>query len=173
MKVTVSDSDSSTLRKTFWPAALALTVMWCSSHTLWRWDGAGRHTERLVHFVIFGLMATLLSRLPAVQRLRPLGLYSIVLVVSVFGVADSFRRGLHGGTHTDFFLGLSDALGAATGTVLYANFNWYRGLLETPTRTLIVKRQIEMPATPCVIPVNGFSQGQPTPRRAALAGRAA
>ena len=114
-----------------WPIALALTVAYCSSSAvpetfalmMFKWD-------KVVHFGIFGLMATLLARLRWVQHRAPLGAYAAVLLVAVFAATDELHQSFTPGRCCDFYDWLAVTLGAATFVVLYVRSTAYRTLLE-------------------------------------------
>lgn len=85
--------------------------------------------DKIVHFSVFGLLATLLARCPGVRRFR----YAIALV-SLFGISDEFRQSFTPGRSVEFADWMADTLGAATAVTLYAFWPWYRRLLEFPLR---------------------------------------
>lgn len=87
------------------------------------------HFDKVAHFSIFGLLATLIARCPGVRRFR----YAI-LIVSLFGISDEFRQSFTPGRSVEFADWMADTLGAATAVSLYAFWPWYRRLLETPLR---------------------------------------
>src|SRR5262245_39928006 len=89
----MSFSQSTTERwKMIWPAALAVTVVWCSNHALPEWAQPKLGEDKLEHLLVFGLMATLLARLAAVQRTRPFGIYAAAFAVSTFGITDELHQ---------------------------------------------------------------------------------
>ncbi len=114
-----------------WPIALALTVAYCSSQAvpesfalmMFKWD-------KVVHFVIFGLMATLLARLRWVQHRAPFGAYAAVLLVAVFAATDELHQSFTPGRCCDIYDWLADTLGAATFVAFYVRSTAYRKLLE-------------------------------------------
>lgn len=85
--------------------------------------------DKLIHFSVFGLLATLVARCPGVHRFR----YAI-LVVSCFGIADEIRQSFTPGRSVEFADWIADTSGALTAVMLYAFWPWYRRLLETPLR---------------------------------------
>ena len=123
--------------------ALAATVAWCSGHALPGWARPRYEDDKIVHLLVFGLMATLLARLATVQRTRLLGIYTAVLIVSVFGMTDELHQHFTPGRTVDVFDWLSDTVGAALATILYAHWHWYRRTLETPIWRLFAKRADE------------------------------
>ena len=85
--------------------------------------------DKLVHFSVFGLLATLVARSPGLRRLG----YAIV-IVSAFGFTDEIRQSFTPGRSVEFADWLADTAGAALAVGLYALWPWYRRLLETPLR---------------------------------------
>lgn len=146
----------STRRRLLWPLGLALGVMACSSRRLPDWAEPHFGSDKLVHFLVFGLLATLVARLPSVRRTRPLGIYAAVLIVSVFGMTDELHQHFTPGRSMDVFDWLVDTLGAALATVLYAHWTWYRETLETSVAALFGKRRVEIGREPCVIAADGL-----------------
>lgn len=109
----------------------------------------GVNVDKLAHFTIFGLLATLVARCPGVRRFR----YAIV-VVSFFGIADEFRQSFTPGRFVEFADWVADTLGALTAVSLYVFWPRYRRLLETP---LIFRRRTAKPASIVAAPANPAS----------------
>ena len=134
-----------------WPIALALTLAYASSQTV---SGPFallmmNNRDKIVHFGVFGLLATLLARLRWVQHRAPLGAYAAVLLVAAFGATDELHQSFTPGRCSDFYDWLADTLGAATFVVLYVRSTAYRTLLE---HRLVVRDgervMIELPRVP-------------------------
>jgi uncharacterized protein YfiM (DUF2279 family) len=127
MPIPSAQSRFSRLRWLY-PLALATAVVIASgrSHVA---APAGLGFDKLAHFSVFGLLATLLSRSPGVRRFR----YAI-LIVSLFGIGDEFRQSFTPGRSVEFADWMADTLGAALAVTLYAFWPRYRSLLETPLR---------------------------------------
>lgn len=159
-------------RKLVWPVALALTITVCSGRAVPDWGEAITYSDKVVHFGIYGLMATLVARLAAVQRTRPLGMYAAILIVSVFGVTDELHQHFTPGRSMDVWDWVADTLGAIVATVLYAESRAYRRWLETPVANGFAKRRVEIDGGACVIAADGSSRRPETDRRTSLAGRA-
>lgn len=119
-------------KKLLWPLALAATIVCCSSHELPVWAHARMGEDKLEHFFVFGLIATLVGRLGMIQRTRPLGIYAAALIASVFGLTDELHQHFTPGREMDVLDWLADTGGAVLATVLYARWHGYRRLLETP-----------------------------------------
>ncbi len=89
----------------------------------------GLSLDKVAHFTIFGLLATLVARCPGVRRFR----YAI-LAVSLFGITDEFRQSFTPGRSVEFADWVADTTGALTAVSLYVFWPRYRRLLETPLR---------------------------------------
>lgn len=85
------------------------------------------HIDKLSHFCVFGLLATLVVRAPGLKRW-----WWAVAVVSAFGISDEFRQSFTPGRSVEFADWLADTSGAALAVTLYTFWSWYRRLLETP-----------------------------------------
>lgn len=166
-------SDAS-LRNGLWFAALAATIVLASSSPMPDYQAAVhfQNFDKVAHFFVFGLLGTLVARIPWVQARRPLGIYTAIAVVSIFGATDELHQHFTPSRSMDVWDWVTDTLGAALAVAIYAHWRWYRGTLERTARELF-KRRVEIAGEPCVIPVNGFSRGETTDRGSALAGRAA
>ncbi len=138
-----------------WPVALGVAIILGSSRAAPNWGDAVTFGDKIVHFGIYGLAATLVARIPAVQRTRPLGMYAAILIVSVFGVTDELHQYFTPGRSMDWWDWVADTLGAIVATVLYAEWPAYRRLLETPVFGIFRKRRVEIGEAACVIAADG------------------
>lgn len=110
-----------------WAAALALTVI-AASHRSAVAAPSVISFDKVAHFCVYGLLATLVQRaLPG--RRAPL---VAVLVVSLFGVTDEVHQAFVPGRSSEVADWVADTLGAILATSLYAGWGWYRTLLERP-----------------------------------------
>jgi VanZ family protein len=121
---------SAAARKTRWlyPAALAVMVVIASGRSQVAAPPVV-NIDKVIHFSIFGLLASLVARCPGVHRFR----YAI-LVVSCFGIADEIRQSFTPGRSVEFADWIADTTGAVTAVVLYAFWPRYRRLMEMPLR---------------------------------------
>lgn len=87
------------------------------------------NVDKLIHFSVFGLIATDVAR--ALGRRR--GWWAI-LIVSLFGISDELRQSFTPGRSVEVADWVADTLGAAFATTLYLKWAWYRRLLETRLR---------------------------------------
>jgi len=118
-------------RAWFWPLALAGSVVFAS--------GGNPQSpvsfigfDKLAHFCVFGLLATLILRTPQVWRRGGWRGWIAVLAVSAFGGTDEWHQCFTPGRSVEFADWLSDTTGAALAVTLYLNWSWYRRLLEFP-----------------------------------------
>ena len=98
--------------------------------------------DKIVHFSVFGLLATLVGRSPGI---RPA--WVAVLAISIFGITDEFRQSFTPGRSVEFADWMADTSGAALAVGLYVFWAWYRRLLETP-----LWRRRRQPAPPAATP---------------------
>ncbi|HEY0943659.1 MAG TPA: VanZ family protein [Opitutaceae bacterium] len=108
-----------------WAAALAITIMIASS----REQVAApeiNHFDKLAHFLVYGLLATLVVRTPAGRRRAWLA----VTMTSLFGVSDEIHQLFTPGRSVALADWVADTLGAWLAVVLYLRWRWYRGVLE-------------------------------------------
>jgi VanZ family protein len=109
-----------------YPVALAAMVVTASG----RGQVAGPEIvnfDKLVHFSVFGLLATLVARAPGIRR--P---WMAVLAVSFFGMSDEIRQGFTPGRSMAFADWVADTAGACLAVVLHTCWPAYRRLLELP-----------------------------------------
>ncbi len=85
--------------------------------------------DKIVHFSVFGLLATLVARAPGTRHA-----WVAVLVVSAFGISDEIRQSFTPGRSVEFADWMADTSGACFAVGLYTFWDWYRRLLETPLR---------------------------------------
>ncbi|WP_221029209.1 VanZ family protein [Actomonas aquatica] len=107
-----------------WPVALAVMVFFASG----RGSVAAPdivNIDKLTHFAVFGLLATLVARTQPRRRWW-LGL----VVASLYGMADEFRQSFTPGRSVEVADWVADTLGAAVAVTVYARWTFYRQVLE-------------------------------------------
>jgi VanZ family protein len=82
----------------------------------------------VVHFSIFGLLATLVAR-AGFNGQRG---WWAVLIVSLFGMTDEWHQSFTPGRAVEIADWVADTLGAITAVGLYIYWRWYRVWLEKP-----------------------------------------
>lgn len=110
-----------------WPLALAATIVYASGRgPVAAPDIVG--IDKVTHFFVFGLLASLVARngfLPGVG-------WMAVLIVSLFGITDEFHQSFTPGRSVEVADWVADTLGAAVAVLVYARWEAYRRLMETP-----------------------------------------
>lgn len=86
--------------------------------------------DKLAHFCVFGLLATLIIRLVPEKLRWPWGATGVVLLVSLFGLSDEFHQSFTPGRSVEFADWVADTLGALVAVWLYCRWGAYRRLLE-------------------------------------------
>ncbi len=90
--------------------------------------------DKLAHFGVFGLLATLVLRTPAVWSRPRWRAWLAVGAVSLFGITDEWHQSFTPGRAVEFADWVADTAGAVLAVVLYLRWSWYRQVLETPLR---------------------------------------
>lgn len=83
--------------------------------------------DKLAHFSVFGLLATLVGRsLGGPDRRR----WWAILIVSAYGACDEFRQSFTPGRSVEVDDWIADTLGAITAVTVYQLWPAYRTLME-------------------------------------------
>ena len=86
--------------------------------------------DKLAHFCVFGLLATLLFRLvPPTSRTARIAIL-VILAVSLFGLSDEIHQSFTPGRFVEFADWVADTLGATVAVLAYWKWDAYRNLLE-------------------------------------------
>lgn len=93
------------------------------------------HLDKYLHFLIFGLLATNLIRIP-LRSERALNCWLAFALASLYGFADEYRQSFTVGRSVELGDALADSLGALIATQLYAGWNAYQNFLEHPLFSL-------------------------------------
>lgn len=130
MRISQSDAGGKGSRPVFWAGALLATLALASFVgrpagpeviALLQWD-------KVLHFFVFGLQATLVCRAVGGRRSGLMG----ALVTIAYGLLDETLQAVNPERVGDPWDLLADALGATVGVTVYRLWPWYRNLLETP-----------------------------------------
>ena len=112
-------------RRWFWAGLFAATIFLASSR--------GRvaspeitHSDKYGHFLIYGLLGTLICRTGHGWRAGLLGL----IAASLYGVSDEWHQSFVPGRSCEVWDWVADTSGAALAISLYLGVAWYRRLLE-------------------------------------------
>ena len=122
----------------FWPLAIAGLIFWASSRSIVASPLHFTHFDKVVHFSIYGLLATLTVRAVGGRRAAWLAL----AVVSLFGASDEWHQSFVPGRACEVADWVADTLGAALAIALYGRWPRYRARLET---RVFGKARIETP----------------------------
>lgn len=114
-------------RPWLWPLALAVAISLASGRSEIATPGIFQ-IDKVGHFAVFGLLATLVARL---QPLRGRAWLAVVLV-SLYGISDEWHQSFTPGRDVQVADWVADTLGAAVAVALYAGWPAYRTLLERP-----------------------------------------
>lgn len=115
-----------------WPLALAGTLVLASGNNPAPVPGAFVGFDKLAHFCLFGLLATLILRVDTVWRRPGWRGWLAILAVSAFGATDEWHQFYTPGRSVEFGDWLADTTGPMLAVTLYLQWGWYRRLLETP-----------------------------------------
>lgn len=86
--------------------------------------------DKIAHFLIFGLVATSILRMPFFFKRGVRGWVYSALFVILYGGLDEWRQSMTPGRAMEFADWLADCGGAVVATTLYYKWTFYRGLLE-------------------------------------------
>ena len=119
-------------RHNIWPFAIILVVYLASGRSNLAAPEVGFSYDKIVHFLVFGLLATTIIRIPRFISNGWKGVFITVLLVSTYGILDEFRQSFTAGRSVDPNDWIADTSGAILASVLYLKWNWYRQTLESP-----------------------------------------
>ncbi len=114
---------------------MAATIFLASSRSTVAAPGISNF-DKIAHFSVYGLLATLLVRLGR----GPRAVWLALLATSLYGVSDEWHQSFVPGRSCEVADWMADTLGAVLALTLYAGWPWYRSRLEAP---LVGKRRIE------------------------------
>lgn len=121
-----------------WPFTIAALIFLASCQSKLAGPSV-KGFDKVVHFSVYGLLATLVVRL---GRGRAAAWLTIVLV-SLYGASDEWHQSFTPGRSVEVADWLADTSGGALAVLLYTRWSAYRRLLERPVAR---KRRIENPA---------------------------
>ena len=93
------------------------------------------YLDKYLHFLIFGLLATNLIRIPLCSH-KHLNSTLAFALTSLYGFADEYRQSFTLGRSVELGDALADSLGALVATQIYARWTAYQNLLEWPLLSL-------------------------------------
>ena len=115
-----------------WPALLVIVIFISSgSQDLAATNiGFQFHIDKIAHILVFGLVATLILRMPRFKNLSLRSMLTAALITSAYGAFDEFRQSLTPTRSVELADWLADTFGAFAAVTFYAKWKWYRRLLE-------------------------------------------
>ena len=90
--------------------------------------------DKIGHFLVFGLVATAILRIPTITSLRWAGSLIAAGVTVLYGGFDEYRQSFTPGREVEFADWIADSAGAILATQLYYFWNGYRRTLERQIR---------------------------------------
>jgi VanZ family protein len=113
-----------------WPVLLMVVVFFASSQSKVAGPDVGG-IDKVAHFVVYGWLGVLLVRVPALARLKPLGVWSAVVIASIYGLTDEFHQSFTPGRGVEVGDWLADTLGALAAVTIYTRWHGLRRWLES------------------------------------------
>ena len=95
--------------------------------------------DKLLHFVVFGLLATVILRTKKLRQMRTRDLIISILVVSFYGLSDEICQSFTPGRSVELGDWTADTIGAIVAVILYARCESYRHLLEYRVKIKVQK----------------------------------
>jgi VanZ family protein len=115
-------------RDVLWPVLVAAVIILASSRSRVASPHVTHVDDKIVHFSVYGLLATLVCRLSSGWKAA----LAALLTVSAFGVTDEWHQSFVPGRSTEVADWVADTSGAALAIVLYMGWTRYRQWLEKP-----------------------------------------
>lgn len=123
-----------------WPFSIAALIFFASCQSKLAGPSI-EGSDKVVHFAVYGLLATLVVRL---GRGRAAAWLTIMLV-SLYGASDEWHQNFTPGRSVEVADWLADTLGGVLAVVLYTRWSAYRRWLERPlARKLRVENPVEV-----------------------------
>ena len=119
-------------RAWLWPILLAATIFTLSGTSRIATPEIGLQfsKDKIAHFLVFGLLATSLLRIPRLRKMGwPGGLIAAMVMIG-YGGFDELRQSLTPGRSVELADWIADGLGAIVAVIAYRLFGPYRRVLE-------------------------------------------
>ncbi len=114
------------LRRLIWPAVVAATIFLASSRSQLATPVTFSNMDKVVHTLVYGLLATTLVRVLYPGRHPVTAALIAVLFVSAYGVSDEFHQSFTPERSVDVFDWMADTSGAFVAAMLYTLWPFYR-----------------------------------------------
>ncbi len=102
--------------------------------------------DKLIHFLVFGLVATSILRTVKLRQIGWKGALIAATLTSLYGICDEFRQSLTPGRSVEFADWIADTAGAIVAVIAYTQWRAYRNFLEWKP-----KKAASHEAAPCAI----------------------
>ena len=86
--------------------------------------------DKLLHLLIFGLLATVILRTKKLKQLRIRDMIVSISIVSTYGILDEMRQSFTPGRSVELGDWIANTIGAFTAVILYGKCESYRHILE-------------------------------------------
>ena len=120
---------SAAQRRILWPLLVAAVIFFASSR-----ESVSApeivNIDKVAHFAVYGLLATLLVRLGQGRR----AVWLALLATSFYGASDEWHQSFVPGRSSEVTDWVADTTGATLAIALYRLWPWYRTRLEAPLR---------------------------------------
>lgn len=92
--------------------------------------------DKVAHFLVFGLLATAIIRIPYIHAKKWWGALITVAIVTIYAAGDEYHQSFTPGRQVEIDDWIADTLGAILATSLYCAWSGYRSILEWKPRKL-------------------------------------
>ncbi|MBH54358.1 MAG: hypothetical protein CMI18_08420 [Opitutaceae bacterium] len=113
----------------FWPVALAVSIFFASGRTPLIATPGFLSQDKLAHFLVFGLLATLVIRCR--DKTTWFWVWISLLITSVYGILDEWRQSFTPGRFVEWEDWAADTVGAMVAVLSYKTISKYSSVLET------------------------------------------
>ena len=119
-------------RAKVWPFLLMMAVIAASSRSHLATPDLSftMSPDKIAHFLVFGLLATSILRIPFFFKLGWHGAVAAACIVSICGIMDEFRQSMTPGRAVELNDWIADTLGAIVAVIAYRYWGLYRRTLE-------------------------------------------
>lgn len=119
-------------RAHFWPFAIMMSIIAASSTSRLATPDLSfaLSPDKLAHFLVFGLLATSILRIPFFFKLGWRGTITAALIVSSCGILDEFRQSMTPGRMVELNDWVADTAGAIVAVFVYRYWSAYQNFLE-------------------------------------------
>jgi len=100
--------------------------------------------DKVQHFLVFGLFATAIIRIPGIHKMGWKGALLAIFLVSLYGALDEYHQSFTPHRYVEFDDWIADTSGAILAVTLYCNWRWYRKLLECRPKRNSTKSDAEI-----------------------------